>query len=184
MSEPMPSGVRRRELQYEIEQLYYTEADLLDDRRFDEWLELLDDSVVYWMPLGSNVPSKALGDAYTRQGQDMAWYDEDKDALTKRVRQFATGMHWAEEPVSRVSHLVTNVRLVEIQGTGDDTTVVARSRFFVYQNRLEDEVNLFVGKRVDTWRRDAGSDAGWKLQRREIYLDQSVMLAKSLTVFL
>lgn len=168
-------------LQHELEQLYYLEADLLDGRRFEEWLDLLDESIVYWMPLGTNVPSKSFDAQYSVQGQEMAWYDEDKSALTKRVKQFRTGMHWSEEPISRVSHLVTNVRVVEMDDSPDGLDVVVTSRFFVYQNRLEDEVNLFVGKRRDAWRRGSGS---WRLRRREIYLDQSVMLAKSLTVFL
>jgi len=45
---------------------------------------------------------------------------------------------------------------------------------------MRDEESLFVGKRVDTLRRDGRS---WKIARREIYLDQSVMLAKNFTNF-
>jgi 3-phenylpropionate/cinnamic acid dioxygenase small subunit len=45
---------------------------------------------------------------------------------------------------------------------------------------LEDEQNIFVGKRNDTLRRANGS---WKIARREIYLDQNVMLSKNLSVF-
>jgi 3-phenylpropionate/cinnamic acid dioxygenase small subunit len=37
-----------------------------------------------------------------------------------------------------------------------------------------------VGKRTDTLRRIGGA---WKLARREIILDQNVLLAKNLTVF-
>ena len=57
--------------------------------------------------------------------------------------------------------------------------VVVHSRFFVYQNRLEDETNFFVGKRNDLLRNTEG---GWKLARREIILDQNVLLSKNLTV--
>jgi len=49
----------------------------------------------------------------------------------------------------------------------------------VYQNRLEDETNFFVGKRTDLLRNAGG---GWKLAKREIILDQSVLLSKNLTV--
>jgi 3-phenylpropionate/cinnamic acid dioxygenase small subunit len=54
-------------------------------------------------------------------------------------------------------------------------------RFLIYQNREEYETTLFVGKRKDVLRRQAGG--GWKLVRRTITLDQSVLLAKYLTVF-
>ena len=58
--------------------------------------------------------------------------------------------------------------------------VVVRSRFIVYQNRLEDETNFFVGKRTDVLR-NAGDR--WKLAKREIILDQNVLLSKNLTDF-
>jgi 3-phenylpropionate/cinnamic acid dioxygenase small subunit len=47
--------LRRFELRAEIEDFYYTEAQLLDERRFPEWLDLLTDDLVYFMPLRRNV---------------------------------------------------------------------------------------------------------------------------------
>ena len=38
-------------LKFEAEEFLYHEADLLDSRRFDEWLNLLADDIHYWMPL-------------------------------------------------------------------------------------------------------------------------------------
>jgi 3-phenylpropionate/cinnamic acid dioxygenase small subunit len=58
--------------------------------------------------------------------------------------------------------------------------VLAASRFLIYQNRVDHETALFAGKRLDSLRRVEGE---WKLARREITLDQSVLLAKNLTVF-
>ena len=81
-----------------------------------------------------------------------------------------------EEPYSRVSHLVSNVRLLDI---GEEEVKVG-SRFIVYRNRMVDEESFFVGKRVDTLRRQGRS---WKIARREIYLDQSVLLSKNFTNF-
>src|SRR3954471_14023751 len=54
------------------------------------------------------------------------------------------------------------------------------SRFIVYQNRVETETYLFAGRRNDLLRRDNGK---WLLVRREILLDQNVLLAKNLSVF-
>ena len=42
------------ELQLEIEQYYYQEAELLDDHRYAEWLDLFADEVRYWMPTRAN----------------------------------------------------------------------------------------------------------------------------------
>ncbi|MDX3904373.1 MAG: 3-phenylpropionate/cinnamic acid dioxygenase subunit beta [Pigmentiphaga sp.] len=164
-----------------IEQFYYRQSDMLDARDYEAWLGTLDEGIRYWMPIARNVQSRALADEYTRPQQDTAWFDEGIETLRQRVEQFRTGMHWAEEPVSRVSHLVTNVRVVEVRDGGDGRRrVQARSRFLVYQNRLETETTLFVGKRDDTLIETA---AGWKVRTRSIFLDQSVLLGKALTIF-
>jgi 3-phenylpropionate/cinnamic acid dioxygenase small subunit len=173
--------VNAYELKDEIENFLYREAELLDERRFSEWLELLTDDLVYFMPIHRNVK---FGDATrerTRHGVDISWFDEDKWTLAKRVEQLNTGIHWAEEPASRVSHLVTNVQVHEVVPSLDaPREVTVKSRFLIYQNRVESETALFVGKRLDVVRRE--SDA-WKLARREITLDQSVLQAKNLSVF-
>lgn len=170
------------ELKYEIESFFFREADLLDERRFREWLDLLTDDLTYFVPLRRNVKFGAQeANENTRAGADISWFDEDKWTLTKRVDQLLTGIHWAEEPLSRVSHLITNVELSEVRpSVAEASEVVAKSRFIVYQNRVESETYLFVGKRTDTLRR---VDGAWKIARREVLLDQNVLQAKNLTVF-
>jgi len=169
-------------LKQQVEEFLYDEADLLDQRRFSEWLELLADDLVYYMPLRRNV---AFGqhDAHenTRLGEDINWFEEDKWTLQKRVDQIMTGVHWAEEPMSRVCHMVSNIQLLDatpsVQAPDE---VTARSRFLVYQNRVEYESYFFVGKRTDVLR---AVDGWWRLAKREIILDQNVLLAKNLTMF-
>ena len=58
--------------------------------------------------------------------------------------------------------------------------VSVKSRFLLYRNRVETETDLLVGKREDLLRR---VDGGWRIARRKIILDQSVLLAKNLTFF-
>ena len=166
-------------LKDQAEEFLYAEADLLDQRRFAEWLDLLADDLVYFMPLRRNVKhGRHAAHENTREGEDISWFEEDKWTLAKRVEQIQTGVHWAEEPLSRVCHMVSNVRILE---TRSDEEIVVGSRFLVYQNRNEYENYTLVGKRTDTLRKVGGA---WKLARREILLDQSVLLAKNLTVFL
>jgi len=165
------------ELWWNIQQFFYYEADLLDTRSFTEWLNLFDEGVTYRMPLTRNFPKGKDGLEYSASGE-AAWFDEGIETLRQRVAQLNTGMHWAEEPVSRVSHLVSNIRVLNVDQNKKE--VVVKCRFFVYQNRLEDEVNLFVGKREDVLKH---TECGWKILRREILLDQNVLLAKALTTF-
>ena len=160
-----------------------------DDRRFDamrkqDWPALearLADDLVYFMPMRRNVKfGQHATQENTRLGQDISWFDEDKWTLSKRVEQIMTGVHWAEEPLSRVCHMVSNIQILDARPSLEAAEeVTVRSRFMVYQNRLEDETNFFVGKRTDLLRNAGG---GWKLAKREIILDQSVLLSKNLTV--
>jgi 3-phenylpropionate/cinnamic acid dioxygenase small subunit len=168
------------ELTFALQQFFYREADLLDYREYDEWLTTLHPEIRYFVPLVRNV-SRTSKEEFSREQQDMAWMDEGLDTITKRVKQIKTNIHWAEEPPSRVSHLVTNTRLLSVEGEPGARTIVARSRVFVYQNRIEDEVNHFVGKRTDTV---VEADGGLLLKHRRVELEQSVMLAKALTVFI
>jgi 3-phenylpropionate/cinnamic acid dioxygenase small subunit len=178
----LPRNVAYFRLKGEVEEFLYEEAELLDRRRFADWLELLADDLVYFMPIRRNVAFGTHGRAEnTAQGEGISWFDEDKWTLAKRVRQIETGVHWAEEPLSRVCHMVSNVRLVSARPSAAKAREVeVNSRFLVYQNRVEYENYTFVGKRNDTLRRERGA---WRLARREIVLDQNVLLAKNLTVF-
>ena len=168
-------------LRQEIEDFLYREADLLDERRYDEWLALLADDVRYWMPMRRNVKVDDLEREFTREGRDISWFDEGKDTLTRRVRQIQTGIHWAEEPVSRISHLISNIQLIEVNpSAADPAEVSVRCRFLVYRNRVETETDILVGKREDLLRRAGG---GWQIAHRKILLDQNVLLSKNLTFF-
>ena len=100
-------------LTHEVAEFLYREAELLDERRYDEWLDVLAEDIRYWMPMRRNIKFGEGEREFTREGQDIAWFDEGKDTLVRRVKQIQTGIHWAEEPQSRISHLVTNVQLAQ-----------------------------------------------------------------------
>jgi 3-phenylpropionate/cinnamic acid dioxygenase small subunit len=168
-------------LAQEIAEFLYAEADLLDERRYDDWLALLADDIRYWMPMRRNVKTGEEAREFTRESEDISWFDEGKETLTRRVRQIQTGIHWAEEPQSRIAHMVSNVQLLEATpDAGAPQEVTAKCRFLIYRNRVETETDLLVGKREDTLRR---ADGGWQIARRKIILDQNVLLTKNLTFF-
>ena len=99
-----PERLAYLDLMREIEDFYYAEADLLDERRYEAWLDLFTDDIRYWMPIRKNVAFADLAKETTGEN-DISWIDDDKLTLTKRVKQLLTGVHWAEEPLSRVSHV-------------------------------------------------------------------------------
>ena len=168
-------------LKQEIEEFLYREAELLDERRYEEWLDLFTEDTHYFMPMRRNVPRNELEREFTRAGTDVNWFDEGKDTLRRRVKQILTGVHWAEEPPSRICHMISNVQLLHTSPAGPTAKEVGvKSRFLIYRNRVETETDFLVGKREDLLRQ---VDGQWRIARRKIILDQSVLLAKNLTVF-
>ena len=168
-------------LMQEIADFLHAEAEFLDERRYDEWLALLADDIRYWMPMRRNVKTGEGEREFTRETQDINWFDEGKETLSRRVKQIQTGIHWAEEPVSRIAHLVTNIQLLEANpSVADAAEVLVKCRFLIYRNRVETETDILVGKREDLLRKVGG---GWTIARRKIILDQNVLLSKNLTFF-
>jgi 3-phenylpropionate/cinnamic acid dioxygenase small subunit len=182
VSSALPRTDAYYRLKADMEDFLYAEADLLDNRQFRDWLNLLADDMTYFMPIRRNVKfGQHAQRENTVQGSGISWFDEDKWTLTKRVDQILTGVHYAEEPLSRVTHMVSNVQVLGATPSLEaPQEVEVRCRFLVYQNRIEYETYTFVGKRTDLIRKTSD---GWKIARREILLDQNVLLAKNLSTF-
>jgi 3-phenylpropionate/cinnamic acid dioxygenase small subunit len=172
-----------RDVHFEVEQFYYEEAELLDDGRFADWLELLADDLDYWMPTRTNRLRRQQALSIAARGE-AAFYDETKESLAWRIRRFDSGMAWAEDPPSRTRHLITNVVVRHVDPSQhlefslDDLEV--RSAFLVYRNRLQREENLFAGRRTDILRR---VPTGLQVARRVVLLDQNVLQAKNISTF-
>src|SRR5690606_32245777 len=96
------------ELQHQIEQFLYLEARFLDERRFEDWLDLFSDDVHYWMPTRTVRYKRELDKEFSASNE-VAHFDENKRALEERVTRIRSGMAWAEEPPSRTRHMVHNV---------------------------------------------------------------------------
>jgi len=172
----------------EIEQFFYREARLLDERRFHQWLDLFTDDVRYSMSTRSNRyprSSKAIAilDPSRLPNDDMAeedalaMLDETKATLAGRVARLETGMAWAEDPPSRTRHFIANIEMAP----GDvSAEVEVHCNFIVYKSRAETEQDFYVGARRDVLRRVEGA---WKIARRKLTLDQNVLLAKNVSIF-
>jgi 3-phenylpropionate/cinnamic acid dioxygenase small subunit len=172
----------------EVEQFLYREARLLDNRRFAEWLELFAEDVRYWMPTRSNrypVNSKAISildasryeDEEVSGEDELAFMEETKDTLERRVVRLGTGMAWAEDPPSRTRHLITNI---EVEAGDSPDQIRVYSNFVMYRNRSEVDQDFYVGSREDVMLRENGQ---LRIASRKIILDQNVLLAKNLSNF-
>ena len=153
----------------EIEELLYREAYLLDEHRYDDWLALFTDDVEYIVPLREHVQGDVAPPGHPV-------IHDDKVMLMARIRKHQTGLSHVETPKSMTCHLVTNV-LVETGPAPDELDVL--SSFVVRQARkLRDEA-WWVGRRRDRVRR---VDGGWRIARREVLLDATV-LPRGISIF-
>ncbi len=167
-----------RDLRREIEDFYYLEAELLDGRKLREWLELFTDDVHYWMPIRHNTFARPeeLCEELSKPGESY-YFNDDKETLRLRVERVYSKTAWAEMPPSRTRHFISNIRIKQDNGVEIDT----HSNFLVYRTRMEKDRDVFVGTRQDVLRRVNGA---LKIARRTIILDQAVLDAKNISIFL
>jgi 3-phenylpropionate/cinnamic acid dioxygenase small subunit len=159
-----------------VQRFLYAEAALLDERRFEEWLERCAPEIRYWMPAQTN---RDRHDRHLTVGgpDDLPMFEETWEHLQQRVRRLATGRAWAEEPPSRTRRLVTNVRVTD---WGDDG-VRAQSNLLLYRTRHDADVQIFVASRTDDLRPHAVYR--WQIVARTIVLDATTVPGHNLSVF-
>jgi biphenyl 2,3-dioxygenase subunit beta len=166
------------QVQHDVEQFLYAEAQMLDRRDFEGWLTLLARDLSYWMPVRTNRLGRERAKEFEERG-GAALFDESWLQMRQRVTRVTSGTAWAEEPASRTRHLVTNV---VVSLTDDPDVLEVESCFHVYRSRSEREVDQFVGSRIDTLRR-VDDARQWEIARRTILLDMSTVTSKNLSIF-
>jgi ethylbenzene dioxygenase beta subunit len=163
------------ETEREITAFLFHEAALLDERRFDEWLGLLDENLSYRMPVRSTRP-EGQGSEFSEQ---MLHFDETRETLAMRVDRLKSGDAWAEVPPSRTRHYVTNVR---ITATDANERFEARTNLLLARTRGDEGVYQWLtAERRDVVRHQQGQ---WRLLAREILLDATTLPTYNLAFFL
>ncbi len=179
-SEPIGHSPQDIATWFRVQQFLTTEAHLMDDRRFNEWVELFADDITYWMPVVSNRVMPDLDKAEHAFG-DLAHFEENKATLLGRVKRLYTGLAWAESPPSRTRHLVSNIQVERITSPAERSSeLLVRSAFLLYRTHMEYDEDVMGGVRTDILR---PVNDGFQIAYRKIQLDQSVLLAKNLAVF-
>ena len=163
----------RMQLQYRVEQFLYAEAQILDERRYERWLELLTDDIHYWMPIRRTTTVRGKDLEFTRPGE-MAFFDDDLEMLKRRVTKLTAPNSWAEDPPSRTRHFVSNIQLTSVR-SGD---VLVTLNFQLHRSRMDSEEDCWIGARHDTLRPTGET---FLLARRHVFLDQTVILAQNMS---
>ena len=151
-------------LQGEVQAFLTREAELLDERRFEEWVKLFDNDGIYWVP-----SSPTQEDMH---GQ-VSLILEDKSLLNLRIKRLSHPNAHAYNPPPSSVHLVGN-----ISATIDEEFVIAKSKLIVTEFRNDSETSL-SGKVTHTLKRATG---GFRIKLKRIDLIQAGGTFSAITV--
>jgi 3-phenylpropionate/cinnamic acid dioxygenase small subunit len=147
----------------------------LDEGRFRDWLATFAEDGRYEIPV--RVSREKL--AQWELSPTSRIFDDTRETLELRVRRLETEYAWAEQPPSRTRHFVTNVL---VWPTTNASEFLVRSNCLVYRSRGDQtHHDLFSAQRRDIVRRDG---EGWLIVHRWAALDQSVVNAHNLSIFI
>lgn len=165
------------ELQFEMEQWLYHEAELLDTLEFDEWLELFSKKCSYRMPLRINQQGKQKGIIKPDYIEETLLFNDDIETLKLRIDRLKTDLAWAETPPSRTRRNVMNVKVKAI----DENQLTVKSNLLLYRSRgSEIEADIISGERTDLFLKE---DGVWKLLERVFLSDQTTLSTRNLAIF-
>jgi 3-phenylpropionate/cinnamic acid dioxygenase small subunit len=141
-----------------IEKLLYLEARLLDEGRFDEWLDLFTSDAVYWIPAGHyNIDPN----------EHVSIVHDTRRDMERRVARLKSGFAHAEDPASRTHRVVSNI---EIEETNHGETGLVASTIMVLF-ALTKHKHAIHSARCEFILRY--NDVGWKIARKKVGLLRS-----------
>ena len=119
-------------LTQEIAEFLYAEAELLDERHHDEWLDLLAEDIRYWMPMRRNVKYGDTTREFTREGEDISWLRAMQIELKRALDQ---------HPEPNLAAIVSETDLLvgkreDTLRRLDDSWLIARRKIILDQNVL------------------------------------------------
>ncbi|PXY23042.1 aromatic-ring-hydroxylating dioxygenase [Prauserella sp. PE36] len=142
------------------------EARLVDEGRFNDWLELFTDDCLYWVPVtpGGGEPTVEVSHAF-----------DDRRRLTDRVYWLRTGLAFCQIPASRTRRVIGNVETTVDPSTGDR---LVRSNFVVHEFRAG-VTKIYPGWYGHVLR---SSSDGWRIRLKQVNLLDSDQLHENLTL--
>jgi len=108
----------------EVEDFLFAEAELLDEWRLPEWVELFTDDAIYYVP-ATDLAVDASPD------NNLFYVADDRFRLSERVKRLMKRTAHAEFPHSRTRHLVSNVRI----RNRSDNEIEVGSSFITYRTK-------------------------------------------------
>ena len=188
---PVPAGSRSRwvhptatggpaplAIHQELDVFYAYEAELLDEWRLDEWLDLVDDDFTY------HVPVPLVSDRHPQLGYDPAalFMDETRDSIAEnwvaRLTDENIAVSWADRPAVRTRRFLSGLRVRSMQRPD---TCLARLNVRVAMVRHGTQSGDMTGERFDIVR---GSGDSFVIMSRFVVLLDAVVDAPRIRTIL
>lgn len=156
---PQPGIFGAGDLQREVEQFLYHQAELLDGKHWQAFIDLFDAQGVYWMPVTP---------VQTEWEGSPSIFAEDKLMMEIRKGRVSHPNAWSQAPMWETNHLVSHVAIE----AATSSEVRVRSRFHMMELR-RDNVRHFGGRYLHTLLRGADRALRIKLQRVDLFNSQA-----------
>ncbi|MDQ6627586.1 MAG: aromatic-ring-hydroxylating dioxygenase subunit beta [Pseudomonadota bacterium] len=147
------------DVQREVEQFLYRQAELLDGKHWQAFIDLFAADGVYWMPVTRE---------QTEWEGSPSIFAEDKLMMEIRKGRVSHPNAWSQAPMWETNHLVSHVAIESV----DAATIEVRSRFHMMELR-RDAVRHFGGSYRHTLVRDGAGKLGIRLQRVDLFNAQA-----------
>ena len=108
-------------LTQKVSEFLFYEADLLDARKYDQWLSLFDHDAIYWIPSSSD---------QTDMKGTVSIILEDVPLLKLRVQRLSHPRAYSVAPPPATAHLLGNIRVKKI-----DKSIISNSKLIVTEIR-------------------------------------------------
>lgn len=153
---PLPERSAARvepELQQQVEQFLFYQAELLDSKNWRAYIDLFADDGVYWMPARLE---------QTEWLDSASIFAEDRQLMSVRMGRITHPNAWSQAPLWETNHVLGGVVIEELA----ETRMRVRSRFQVLELR-RDQLRSLAGSYRHTLLRH-GQELKIELQRVDL----------------
>ncbi len=170
-----------------VEQFYYREARLLDERCLQQWMTLVDESIEYSMPTrfvpqpdpklqdteAFSSVERELDRAEGPRGSPIR-HDTFLSVFARTFRGYKTN-GWSESPAPRTRRMISNVEVTPLE----DGQYQAYSNFLMFYSHLGKDNHTMTGGRRDVLKE---VDGAFKLAKREVIIDMDIITVPTLAL--
>lgn len=151
----MPRSTKELHLIRDLEEFLYLEASYLDTPDLDAWINLYTEDGTYWMP--------AIENQEDPLNHVSLMYD-DRVLMEIRKRNFVHPRAASKDYIIRASHLISNVRLTDLDEQTGDCTVTSNFQCASY---YWDKQTIYAG----TYQHELiQTDDGFRIKQKRVNL--------------